>query len=161
MIKRKTPPISLVLLLSLAVGGSLARFLQTTNSTTGPVIAPKRASVAYNSSLQCGECVVGGYISCVNGPANYTGTARLRTVCCKNAAVCPQAKNASWTCSNSPLYNQSSIIHKLQVCPFNASQCGPQKINLGFANDASCLQLNTLAKGTSCLYQVESKCGVP
>lgn len=140
MIKHKMPPISLVLLLSLAVGGSLARFLQTTNSTTGPLITtkPPSASVAYNSSLQCGECIVGGYISCVNGPANYTGTTPLRTVCCQNAAVCPQIKNSSWTCSNSPLYNQSTI-HKLQVCPFNASQCGPQKINLGFANDASCL----------------------
>lgn len=144
MIKHKMPPISLVLLLSLAVGGSLARFLQTTNSTTGlttgPLITtkPPSASVAYNSSLQCGECIVGGYISCVNGPANYTGTTPLRTVCCQNAAACPQIKNSSWTCSNSPLYNQSTI-HKLQVCPFNASQCGPQKINLGFANDASCL----------------------
>jgi len=74
--------ISLVLLLSLT-GGAFARFLQPSNSTTvanatGPMVIstqPSTSNITYNGSLLCGECIVGNYVFCINGPANYTGSA--------------------------------------------------------------------------------------
>lgn len=87
-------PISLVVLLSLMTAAAVGRFLQTSNSTmtttSAPlVIAPKPLSVPFNASLQCGECILGGYVSCVNGPESYTGVAPIKTVCCQNSTVCP------------------------------------------------------------------------
>ncbi len=84
-------PISLVVLLSLMTATALGRFLQTSNATTTAplVIAPRPLVVPFNASLQCGECILGGYISCVNGPESYTGAAPIKTVCCQNSTVCP------------------------------------------------------------------------
>jgi len=56
----------------------------------------------------------------------------MKTVCCQNATVCPQIKNSTWTCSS--IYANKTIAEQLQICPFNATQCGAQQINLNSPN---------------------------
>ena len=153
----------MVILLSLT-GGTVARFLQVSNTT---VIAPNpmatqpaaATNITYNSSLLCGECIVGNYVFCINGPENFTGAVPPQTVCCQNASSCPQAKNASWTCSNK--YDNSSQVYKFRVCPYNATACGPQSVSMSDLGSTSCTRLNTLKKGAACLYVVQSQCAVP
>jgi hypothetical protein len=113
------------MLLSLMTAAALGRFLQTSNLTTtaAPLVtAPKPLAVPFNASLQCGECILGGYLSCVNGPESYSGSVPIKTVCCQNSTVCPQLKNSSWSCSKK--YENKTLVDKLRVCPFDSKQCG-------------------------------------
>lgn len=149
----------------------MGRFLQPSNSSSGPqgplVISPKPVTanapsqfgslgnITYRANLTCGECVVGSYVFCVNGPENFTGPVAPRTVCCNNATNCPQARNSSWTCSNK--YN--TVTEQLRVCPYDAS-CGSQVLSLD-SDDSECVRLKTLKRGTTCVYRVQSKCMSP
>lgn len=79
---------------------------------------PQYRNVTYRSDLQCGECVVGNYTFCINGPENFTGPVVPKTFCCQNLTSCNQTRNSSWTCSNK--YNSNNLVDKLRVCPFNS-----------------------------------------
>lgn len=61
--------LTLAALFSLTVTQVQSRFLGVND--TSPLISPQRSN--YNSSLQCGECVLGGYVFCVRGPEQFTG----------------------------------------------------------------------------------------
>lgn len=54
-----------------------------------------------------------------------------------------------------------TLVDKLRVCPFDTAQCGSQSLNFNDLGDSQCLRLRTLRKGSTCLYRVQSKCGVP
>jgi hypothetical protein len=71
--------LTLAALLSITVTQVQARFLAA-NQTSPFVTSPLRSN--YNSSLQCGECILGGYVFCVRGPEQYTGSAPIPTTCC-------------------------------------------------------------------------------
>lgn len=153
----------MVLLLSLTTGGALARFLQPANTNGTLVISPapnKPPTITYNQSLSCGECILGNYIYCVNGPENYTGAVAPKAICCKDLGSCKEAKLATYTCSSKYNANQYTIFDRLKVCPFNPD-CGKQVLSLNDADDSQCLRLNTIKKGSSCVYRVQSKCNAP
>lgn len=149
----------MVLLLSLSAGGAFARFLQPANTTSsnGTMVispAPKATpTINYNQTLSCGECILGNYIFCVAGPENYTGAVAPKTTCCKDYASCKEAKNTTYTCSSKYNGTQYTIFDKLKVCPYNA-HCGNQVLSLNGADDSQCLRLNTIKKGSSCVYRV-------
>lgn len=149
-------------------GVTAGRFLQPSNSSSNGTLvissnptvisAPK---VTYSSSLNCGECILGGYTFCINAPENFTGTVTPRALCCQNFTQCAtQARNASWTCSskyNDTASTKFTIFDRLRVCPYDPS-CGPQNLALENSEDAQCLRVNQLKKGSSCVYRVQSKC---
>jgi len=113
--------LTLAALLSITVTQVQARFLGVTD--TKPLVTTPLRSSNYNSSLQCGECVLGGYVFCVKGPEQYTGSAPISTFCCQNKTACSQAADKAWTCSSK--YENNTLAEKLRVCPFDAKQCGP------------------------------------
>jgi len=119
--------------------------------------AASLGNVTYAANLSCGECVMGNYVYCVNGPENFTGPVPLKAVCCSNATNCPQAKNSSWTCSNK--YADKTKTEQLRVCPYDAN-CGSQLLQID-GDDSQCIRLKTLKKGTTCVYRVQSKCNTP
>ena len=153
------------ILLALA-GATAGRFLQPSNSSANGtlVISPNPTAttpkVTYSSALNCGECILGGYTFCINGPENFTGSVLPQRTCCQNFTSCPQARNASWTCSskyNDTASTKYTIFDRLRVCPYDAN-CGPQNLTLESSDAAQCLRVNSLKKGSSCIYRVQSKC---
>ena len=162
--------ISLTVFLFLSLERSSARFLQnpTTKFTQDVGISPvenhfyptlEQANIAYNVNLTCGECVVGGYVYCVNGPEGFTGSIAPRGTCCRDSRNCTQITTPGWICSSK--YDNMTLIDKLRVCPFNQAQCGNQSLSFNELGDSQCLRLRNLTKGSSCLYRVQSRCGVP
>ena len=147
--------LTLAALFSITVTQVQARFLGV-NDTQPLVTSPLRSN--YNSSLQCGECVLGGYVFCVKGPEQYAGSAPIPTFCCQNKTSCAQVTDKSWSCSSK--YENKTLAEKLSVCPFDSKQCGPQNISFSGVGDAQCLR-NNIKKGNACLYKVKSQCGVP
>ena len=138
-----------------------ARFLQPINLSIPQITLATSTNVTFTSSLNCGECILGGYTYCVNAKENYTGSVAPQATCCQTFSACSkQAANTSWTCSSK--YNDTAkikytIFDKLKVCPYNAN-CGPQDLTLESQNAAQCLRVDTLKKGSSCIYRVQSKC---
>ena len=115
--------------------------------------------MTFTANLNCGECVVGGYVYCVNGVEGYAGSAPQKGACCQNTKSCPQINTKGWICSSK--YDNMTLVDKLRVCPNDPAQCGSQSLNFNELGDSQCLRLRTLKKGSSCLYRVQSKCGVP
>ena len=144
--------LSLVGLLSIAVTPAQARFLG------GIEISPLNYTFDYNSTLQCGECILGGYIFCVNGPEQYAGSKTIRTSCCRDKNSCPITQDKAWVCSSK--YENDTLTEKFKVCPFDPKQCGAQNISFSSVGDSQCLR-NNIKKGNVCLYKVKSQCGVP
>ena len=106
--------LTLVALLSITVTQVHGRFLEFDDTTA--VISPLKAN--YSSSLQCGECILSGFIYCVRGPEQYSGDTPLQATCCRDKASCPQVNDrGSWNCSSK--YENSFIYDKMSVCPFD------------------------------------------
>lgn len=64
-----------------------------------------------------------------------------------------------WSCSSK--YENNTLEEKFRVCPFDVNQCGPQNVSFNQVGNSQCLRLNNIKKGNTCLYRVQSQCGVP
>lgn len=147
--------ISVAALLSIQVSTVYAdRFLNANMTTSGPLISPARNGTAFSSSLQCGECVLGGYVFCVKGPEQYSGAAPIQSICCQNKTSCPQVLDRTWNCSSK--YENRTLTEQLRVCPFDTRQCGPQTLEFDSLGDSQCLRLRNIRRGNACLYNVKS-----
>lgn len=104
--------------------------------------APLTTTIAYNANLLCGECILGGYVFCINGPEGYSGSAKIQTTCCQNKASCSQVTNKQWACSTK--YDNMTVVDKLRVCPYDAQQCGNQNLNFNDFGDSQCLRLRKI-----------------
>lgn len=80
--------LSLAALLSISVSDVHARFLGANDTSQPLIISPRPTSLTYSNALQCGECILGGYVFCAKGPEQYTGSVPLSTFCCQNKATC-------------------------------------------------------------------------
>ena len=114
MMTNKT--LRLVSLLSLLSTLTYARFLQTQPTSTD-------YTVAFASTLGCGDCVIGGFIYCVKGNENWEVTAPLTSsngVCCKDKSSCSFITNNQYNCTSA----YANSTYSKHVCPFNKNQCG-------------------------------------
>jgi len=78
-------------------------------------------------------------------------------VCCKDAASCPQTKDAKYLCSNT--YTDTTLAKAM--CPFKKDRCGN---NTAFSFDAVGQQQNiniTLPQGETCNFLITADCGLP
>jgi hypothetical protein len=85
MLKTKLA-ISLAVLALITPGRCTEPFLSSLTTELGVTTVP----VDFSPALQCGECVLGGYIFCVNGVEGYSGKNPQRGICCQNDKGCPQ-----------------------------------------------------------------------
>jgi hypothetical protein len=117
---------SLIVLASLGLSSVLGfnrRFLASSGAVTGNV------TVTYSSTLDCGACILGGYIFCTTAVegTNYTSSSSITSTCCETSTGCKtQLASSSYTCSSA--YN--STAYAKFMCPFKGDNCGPQNISL-------------------------------
>ena len=75
----------LVSLLSLALRAEALTKLQDS--------APlgEQYNIVYNNTLLCGDCILGNFTFCINGPPGFTGMGTLNSVCCSDTSIhgCP------------------------------------------------------------------------
>ena len=79
------------------------------------------------------------------------------TYCCQSAGSCSYTSSSSWNCSNS--YNSS--IYAMYLCPFIEGNCGANQ-SIGLNNTGDSVSITaTLTSGNTCVYKVQSQCGLP
>lgn len=117
--------------------------------------------IPYTQTLPCGACITGGYVYCLIGKAFDDFSNRTLTQkCCQSATNnCPEATNATWTCSSS---YPDRVLAK-SICPYRSSMCGPKntyQYNSWGADQQNNITVN-VPPGETCSYIVNTQCGVP
>ena len=124
-------------------------------------LAVASQAVPFNVSLSCFNCVMSGYIYCVEGAENFQvpkGGLPPIGQCCRNVSSCPWVKRPDqWNCSS----NYNDQLASLRVCPYKQDQCGArQTFNLTKGAKATTAKLS-IGAGEVCLLQTQTACGVP
>ena len=135
--------------LSLFVAGTAAtnRFLDFVEESR--FLQEANVTVAYNASLQCGQCIRGGFIGCVKG-TNFK--------CCDTVACVDADK--TFTCTNKVKSQFNRLYSTCNRVQSNAV-CGKSFINLEAVGNNDKVDISNLTAGASCAYKVFSKCGFP
>jgi hypothetical protein len=88
-----------------------------------PKVYGDDVKIEFKAQLGCGACIRGNYIYCIPGAEGSdpsTWAAGTNSVCCKDAASCPQAKDTKYLCSST--YSDPTLAKAM--CPFNKKHCG-------------------------------------
>jgi len=101
---------------------SQARFLDAGN--TAQPLSSTYPSTTFSNSLNCGQCIGGGYTYCIN-KAEYTTTNSYMTgsssqVCSTPGASGTNEGNAAWSCSSA----FADRVYSKYVCQYNTVPCG-------------------------------------
>jgi len=111
--------------------------------------------VTFSSDLECGSCIRGGYIYCVEGSdrevVSSDDTAPAG-ICCEGSGSCDEQYDDNYTCSNT--YSDSTFA--LMLCPFKKSSCGKTS-DFSFEESGESESISmTLYPGDVCFYTVHA-----
>lgn len=79
-------------------------------------------TIAWSESLNCGQCIMGGYNFCMqayDGVIVQAGGSLPTSKCCVDNQ-CPEVNITSWSCSST----YSNVSYALTFCPQEQSKCG-------------------------------------
>jgi len=138
---------------------SQARFLDA-NTAAQPVTSTY-PSTTFSNSLNCGQCIGGGYTYCINKAENTTTNSYVTGT---NGQICYQGTNNAnensnqWSCSSA----FADRVYSKYVCQYNTAACGTQQyFNLPAVNSTASFNITSLSTGQTCFYKVQAQCGAP
>ena len=110
---------------------SNARFLDATNPAQ--TVAQTYGSAAFNSALNCGQCIGLGHTYCTKQAEYVTGTtyAASSPTCIQGGTSGAAMTDVTFSCSNA----FTDRVYSKYVCQYNTAACGPfQYLSLSNTN---------------------------
>ena len=119
------------------------------------------ATITHSTSLNCGQCIKGGFVFCTKG-AHRSGHESNRmpvSTCCADN-TCSEVSNAEYQCSS--LFTDGTYAKTM--CPYRNEACGA-KTTFEYTEEGNLkpedISVAKLTDGETCTYWVKSKCGAP
>lgn len=136
-----------------------SRFLNADNTA---LTVTQTYTASYANTLQCGACVGGGNIYCIqkteNTTANTFMTGTTQQTCIAAGTLDTKLSDATWSCTNA--FNDR--VYSKYVCQYNTASCGSvQNYNLMNTTSNATFNITNLLAGQTCMYKVQAQCGGP
>ncbi len=139
----------------------LTGIVLSTNQYDEPIVSADDTSITHDSTLPCGQCILGGYIFCMQSKderaIQSTDAAPPSAACCETEADCStQIADTSFSCS-SQYTDQDYAMH---MCPFKTQKCDQSGdvMEKESADTAASVNPTGMSAGDVCFYKMKNAC---
>jgi hypothetical protein len=126
------------------------------------VTALELQTITFDTTLNCGKCILGGFSYCFQGGDGMTvatGVTPPTGECCQRGDTgCAPLSDTSYSCSQT----YRDLNYAITMCPQIEDTCGnKQSMALAAVDDTDSVAPTGFVHGDTCTYRSKTTCGAP